>query len=189
MVFHCSLNDSKSPQVSRTLFSILAIPNNAVIWMISTRPPTSKFSRSIINPLVTVPKAPSTIGIIVTFMFHIFFNSLARSMYLSFFSHCLSFILWSAGTAKSTILQIVLFFCFLLIIIRSGLLAEIRWSVCMSKSHGSLCVIFLDRCWIVHILFVGMVKFKFLGHFPVDHFAHPVVSSPVLHFVQNCCIR
>ena len=33
-------------------------------------------------------------------------------------------------------------FLFLLIIIRSGLLAEIRWSVCMSKSHRSLCVSF-----------------------------------------------
>ena len=30
----------------------------------------------------------------------------------------------------------------LLIIIRSGLLAEIRWSVCTSKSHRSLCVSF-----------------------------------------------
>ena len=31
---------------------------------------------------------------------------------------------------------------FLLIIIRSGLLAEIRWSVCISRSHRSLCVLF-----------------------------------------------
>ena len=31
---------------------------------------------------------------------------------------------------------------FLLIIIRSGLQAEIRWSVCISKSHRSLCVSF-----------------------------------------------
>ena len=31
---------------------------------------------------------------------------------------------------------------FLLIIIRSGLLAEIRWSMCTSKSHRSLCVSF-----------------------------------------------
>ena len=31
---------------------------------------------------------------------------------------------------------------FLLIIIRSGLLAELRWSVSMSKSHRSLCVSF-----------------------------------------------
>ena len=34
------------------------------------------------------------------------------------------------------------FFFFLLIIIRSGLRAEIRWSVCISKSHRSLCVSF-----------------------------------------------
>ena len=40
--------------------------------------------------------------------------------------------MWSTGTAKSTTLQI-LFFC---------LLAEIRWSVCMLKSHRSLCVSF-----------------------------------------------
>ena len=107
--------------------------------MVSTRPPTSKSSRPFNNPLVTVPKAPVTIGIIVTFMFHSFFNSLARSRYLSLFSHSFSFILWSARTAKSTILQI---FFFLLIIIRSGLRAEIKWSLCISKSHRSLCVSF-----------------------------------------------
>ena len=141
MVFHWSLNDSKSPQVSRTFLSILAVLNNAVVWMVSTRRPTSKSSRPFNNPLVIIPKAPITIGIIVTCMFHSFFNSLARSRYLSFFSHSFSFILWSAGTAKSTILHFFIFFL-LLIIIRSGLLAEIWWSVCMSKSHRSLCVLF-----------------------------------------------
>ena len=69
-------------------------------------------------------------------MFHSFFNSLARSRYLSFFSLSFRFILWSAGTAKSTILQILFL---LLIIMRSGLLAGIRWSACMLKSHRSLC--------------------------------------------------
>ena len=136
MVFHWSLSDSKSPQVSRTLLSILAILSNAVIWIVSTRPPTSKSSRPFNNPLVIVPKAPITIGTIVTFMFHSFFNSLAR---LSFFLHCFRFTLWSAGTAKSTILQILFF---LLIIIRSGLLAGVSWSVCMLKSYRSLCVSF-----------------------------------------------
>ena len=48
-------------------------------------------------------------GTIITFMFHSYFNSLARSRYLSFFSLSFSFILWSAGTAKSTILQILFF--------------------------------------------------------------------------------
>ena len=109
MVFHWSLSDSKSPQVSKTLLSILAVLNNAVVWMVSTRPPTSKSFSPFSNPLVTVPNAPITIGIIVTCMFHSFFNSLARSRYLSLFSHSFSFILWSARTAKSTILQVLFF--------------------------------------------------------------------------------
>ena len=110
MVFHRSLSDSKSPQVSRTLLSILAVLNNAVVWMVSTRPPTSKSSSPFSNPFVTVPNAPITIGIIVTSMFRSFFNSLARSRYLSFFSHSFSFILWSAGTTKSTMLKVLFFF-------------------------------------------------------------------------------
>ena len=139
MVFLWSLSNSKSPQVSRTLLSILVILNNSVAWMVSTHPPTSKSSIPFSNPLVTVPNAPITIGIIVTCMFHSFFNSLARSRYLSFFSHSFSFILWSARTAKSTILQIPFF---LLIIIWSGRLAKIRRCICTSKYHRSLCVSF-----------------------------------------------
>ena len=163
MVFQWNLSNSESPQVSRTLLSILAVLNNAVVSMISTRPPTSKSSSLFNNPLVTVPKVPITIDIIATFMFHSFFNSLANSRYLSFFSNSFSFILWSARTAKFTILQILFLFSFFfffflwLIIIRSGLLAEIRWSVSMSKSHRGLCVSFL-----------------------VDHLAHPVVSCLIL---------
>ena len=118
MVFPWRLSDSKSPQVSRTRLSILAVLSNAVVWIVSTRPLTSKFSRPFNNPLVTVPNAPITIGIIVTFMFNSFFNSLARSKYLSFFLLSFKFILWSAGTAKSTILQIL----FLLLIIMRLLL-------------------------------------------------------------------
>ena len=115
MVFHWSLSDSKSSQVSRTCLSILAVLSNAVDWIVSTRPPTSKSSRPFNNPLVIVPNAPIIIGTIVSFMFHRFFNSLGRLRYLSFFSPSFRFILWSAGTAKSTILQILFFFfCWLL---------------------------------------------------------------------------
>ena len=130
MVLHWSLSDSKSPQISRTRLRILAVLSNAVVWIISIRPPISKSSRPFNNPLITVPNAPITIGTIVTFMFHSFFNSLARSRYLSFFSLSFRFILWSPGTAKSTILQILFLFFFffflLLIIMRSGLLAGIK---------------------------------------------------------------
>ena len=203
MVFHWSLRDSKSPQVSRTLLSILAVLSNAVIWKISTRPPTSKSSRPFNNHLVIVPKAPITIGTIVTFMFHSFFNSLARSRYLSFFSHSLLLLLiftplefftalWETFTlaladvfpcilsdnkppqVTRTLLSILsdlnysvfwmvftrpLFskspspctnqspqfckFSFLLLInLRSVRLAEIWWSVCISKSQRSLCISF-----------------------------------------------
>ena len=80
MVFHWRLSDSKSPQVSRTLLSILAVFNNAVVWMVFIQPPTSKSPRSFNNPLVTVPKVPITIGIIVTFMFHRVFFQLSSKV-------------------------------------------------------------------------------------------------------------
>ena len=141
MIFHKCLSDSKLLQVSRTLLNILADLNNAVIWMVSTRPLISKSYNPFINLLVTVPRAPITTGIKITFMFHSFFNSLARLRYLSFFLLSFSFTLWSAGTAKSATWQ-VFFFFFLLIIMRSGRLAKIRWLVCISKSHQSLCFSF-----------------------------------------------
>ena len=46
--------------------------------------------------------ALTIIGITVTFMFHSFFNSLARSKYFSLFSISFMFTLWSVGTEKST---------------------------------------------------------------------------------------
>ena len=53
MVFRWSLSDSKSPQVSRTLLSILAGLNIVVVWMVSTRPLIIKSSFPNNNPLVT----------------------------------------------------------------------------------------------------------------------------------------
>ena len=111
MVFHWSLSDRRSSQVSRTL-NILVDLNNAVVWMVSTRSVISKSSSPFINPLLAVPRVPITIGITATFMFHSFFNSLGKSRYLLLFSPSFNFTLWSAGTAKYTILQ-VLFFCWL----------------------------------------------------------------------------
>ena len=143
MVIHWGLSDSKSPQASTTLLSILAVLTNAVVWMVSTRPPTSKSLGPFSNPLVTEPKAPITIGIIVTSMFHSFFNSLARSRYSTFSSHSFRFILWSARTAKSTIFQVLFI---LLIIIRSGILAKIRWSVDYYYYYYYYLVI-----WVFHI--------------------------------------
>ena len=79
MVFHWSLNDSKSRQVSRTILSNLADLSSVVFWMVYSHPLISKSSSPFIKLLVSEPRAPITIGINVTFMFHRFFNSLARS--------------------------------------------------------------------------------------------------------------
>ena len=62
------------------------------------------------TPLSILADLTITIGKTVSFMFHSFFNSLVRSSYLSFFSHSFNLTLWTVGTTKSTILQ-VLFFC------------------------------------------------------------------------------
>ena len=90
------------------------------------------------NPLFTVPNAPITIGIIVTCMFHSFFNSLARSRYLSFFSRSFSFNLCSAGTAKLTILQVLFFWGLFLGLVFWSRLGD----PCVYQSHRSLYVLF-----------------------------------------------
>ena len=74
MVFPWSLSDSKSSQVSMSRLSIQTVLNNVVVLMVSTRPPTSKSSSPFSKTLVTVPNAPITIGIIVTYMFYSFFK-------------------------------------------------------------------------------------------------------------------
>ena len=136
MVFHWRLSDSKFPQVCKTLLIILAVFNNAVVWMVSTRPPTSKSSRPFNNPLVTMPKAPITIGIIITFIFHSFFFFLILlqgwGTYLFF-----TFFQFYSVVSRDSKVDNFADFLFLLIIIRSGLLA-----ICISKSHGSWCASF-----------------------------------------------
>ena len=121
--------------------------------MVSTRPLISKSSSPCTNPLVTVPSAPITIGITVTFMFHRFVNSLAR------FKYYLSFQFPSVGFHSvvrrdnkfDIVLQgFVLVFCrfsggclfVLLNISRSCLLAGIGSSVCILKSQRILCIPF-----------------------------------------------
>ena len=131
MVFHWRLSDSTSPQVTRTFLSILAFFDYIVVWMVSTRLPTSKSSSPFSNPLVThellfsnpLVTHQSQLVLLSHACSIVFFNFRARSRYLSFFSQSFSFILYSSGKAKSRILLVLLF---LLIVIRYGLLAEMR---------------------------------------------------------------
>ena len=99
----------------------------------------------------------TTIGITVTFIFHSFFSSLAKSKYMSLFLLSLNFTLWSAKMTKFTIRQILFsflffllifffffffFFFFLLIVTWFGVLDGIGWSVSISKPQIILCVSF-----------------------------------------------
>ena len=157
IVFYWSPSDSKSSQVSRTLLSIMAVLINAVIWIVSTRPRISKSSCPFNNPLVTVPKSPITIGIIVTFMFHSFFQFPCKAQV---FILLFTFFQFYSMVSRDSKVHNFASSLFLLIIIRSGLLAEIRWSACLSMF---MCVILENKCWVVHIPFVRMIKFKFLA--------------------------
>ena len=158
MIFHWSLSDSKYPQVSGTLLCILADLNHAIVWMFSSCPVISKSSRPCTNPLVTVPRVLVINDITVSFMFHNFFNSQARSKYFYFFFAF--FQLYSVVSRDSKVHNLFgkfsFFFLFFLVLIitRSGRLAEIRWSVCISKFHKSLCISFSridSELWIYHL--------------------------------------
>ena len=83
--FLWSLSDCQSLRFSRTLLSFQADLNSAVVWMVSTCVLISNSSSPFTDPLVTIPSRSITIGIIVTFVFHSFFTSLAGpGTYLSF---------------------------------------------------------------------------------------------------------
>ena len=82
VVFHKRLSDSKSPQVFRTLLSILDDLNRVAFWMVLI------FFWSPIS-LVSFPPLwglfqATTFGITITLMFHSFFSSQAKSKCLLF---------------------------------------------------------------------------------------------------------
>ena len=139
MGFHWSLSDYKSLHVSRTLLSTLVDFSKAVVWMVSTHPLISKSSIPFINPFVTVPRAFITIGIIVTFMFHGIFNSLAKSRNLCLF---LIFFQFHSVVSRDSKVHNSANSLFLMIVIRFVRLVKIWWWVCISKSKRSLCVSF-----------------------------------------------
>ena len=154
--------------------------------MVSTRPLISKFFRPCTNPLVTVPTALVKISVTITFMFHSFYSSIARSRYLSLFRF-LSVLFCGQQERKNPLLRwfsffllFFFFFFFFFTLTRSSPLAEIKWSICISKLQKIRAPHFLDWFWVVHIPFVHMIKFKLLAQFPIDDLSHPVVSSLIL---------
>ena len=138
MVFHWSLSDSKSLQVNRALFSILAVLTNAVVWMVSTRPPTFKSSNPFSNPLVYCTKSPN----FNSYNCHLhdpqFFQFPSKVEVLIFLFTFFQFYSLVSWDSKSTILQFLFFFCWLLL----GLVFWPRFgdrSVCQSTIGVYVC--------------------------------------------------
>ena len=178
MVSQWSLSESESPLVSRTLLSVLADLNNSVVWMVSTRPLISKSSSPVINNLETVPRAPIRIGVIVTFMFIQFSSEV--EVFILFF-HFLAILLSDQLVQQSPQFGKI---SFLLIIIRSGYLAENRWSVCMSKSK--LRVVLLMLGCVYNICSYGQTSVSY--SVPSGSlYLYCSVLSYIL-FVLICCI-
>ena len=102
VVFHWGLSDSKCPQVSSSLLSILVNLNNAVVSMVSILPLIFYSASPFSKPFRTVPSVPNIIDITISFIFYRFFCCLTRSKYLFIFLLYLISTLWSMGTAKFT---------------------------------------------------------------------------------------
>ena len=137
MVFHWSFSDSKSSQVSRPLLSIGAVLNN-VVWMVSTRPPTSKSSSPLCNPLVTAPKAPITFGIIVTFMFHSFFQfSRKVEVFIILFIFVQFYSAVRRDSKVDNFIIISLFREFFTLAVGDGFSLEVKWQQISSSVQNS----------------------------------------------------
>ena len=129
MIPYWSLSDNNSLEVSRTLLSNRADPNNAVVWVVSTRPFISKSSSLFITHLVS----PSLSCLIAISIF------CKVNLFILLFFQFHSVVIWDSKVHNSAR------FFFLWIIPRSKFLAEIWWSVYISKSQWSLRVSFSRR--------------------------------------------
>ena len=152
MVVNCNLSDNKSPQIPKTLLSILANLSNAVVWMVFhlfSLPFISKSSVLILWWLCWKRQlqliSPSSF----------FFSSLGRSRYSSLFSLSFSFTVW---TAKFTIQQgfffVVLVGRLFLLVWSSGRDSVIRLYLKILKNFVRL--ILLDGFRVEHMPFVSM---------------------------------
>ena len=113
--------------------------------MISTHPLISKTSSSCTSLLVTVPRQPITIGIASIFMFYCFFQSPCKVQVLVLL---FAFFRFYSVVSQDSKVHNSASSPFWLIITRSGLLAEIRWSVyiskfqriCVYRTYSELCI-------------------------------------------------
>ena len=94
MVFHGSLSDSKSPQVSNTIVSILGDLNNALLVLLFPSPPG-------FVPIIwwLYQEHQSQLALLSLSYSTVFFDYPARSMYLSLFSHSFNFTIHNSASS------------------------------------------------------------------------------------------
>ena len=122
-VFHWSLSDSKSPEVSKTLLSTLANLGNAVVWMVLILFLISNSFSLSSKTFRALSSAPITIHITDSLIFHSFLVLCQGP------STCLSFCFLFLFSDQSEVWNPVdcKFFLFLLITISSSFLEGIRF--------------------------------------------------------------
>ena len=167
------------------LLSVLADFNNAVVWMVSSRPLILKPSSPRTKSLLTVPSAPFTLGITVTFTFPNFFQFPSNVEVLIFF---FAFFQFYNVMSRDSKVRNSASSLFLLTIMRFNHLAGIRWSVCILKSQGSLFVSFswADSGLCIYQLFVWS-NLDFLPN--SQWITFPTLPCLVFLSVLVCCIR
>ena len=111
-----SLSASESPQVSRTLLSILTVFNNAVVWKLSTYPLISNSSSSFNNTLGIIPSATRRVLVYLARLF------LAMSKFFR-----VRFRLFVAWSVHTVVFRPIFFWLFLL-----------RWCSCFLCCFWSL---------------------------------------------------
>ena len=140
--------------------------------------------------LVTVPRAPITIAITITIMFYSFFIFLqGPGIYLSlrFFFFQFYYVVRRDSKVYNSASTL---FLLLFNIIKFIRLAKICLYLKILENFVRL--ILQDRFWVVHLLFVHMVKFQFLAQFPGDYLFYLVVSIFFFFFsfsVLICWLR
>ena len=121
--------------MSMTLVRMKVVPNNAAFCKQLVTMSLSNFFRWFSSSSLTIPKAPTIIGITIALTSHNSCNCNLKSWYLVIISSSFTLMFWSPGTAMSMILH---FLFFLSMTTRSGLLCSISLSVWIAKSQSIL---------------------------------------------------
>ena len=173
-------------QVSRTPLNILGYLNDSVVRTVCTCPFISKYSSLFTKTLVTVRRAPTTIVIIVTFMFNCFFQFPRKvDVFILLFAF---FQFYSVASRNSKVHNSPNSLFLLLIMIKSCRLVEIRWSVRTSKFRGSFCVSFSrtdSRLCLYHWFVCSYLDFLHSSKW----ITLPTQPSYTRLSVLVCCIR